>query len=168
VGRQIEVNVVVRKATLEDTEVLACLIRSSFRDVAERFDLDRKNAPTHPSNCQPDWIRSDLARGVAYYLVCWRGSAAGCVALEFASPSLAYLERLGVAPEHRGRGFGARLVRHALQQARSAGAGVVSAGVIAEHTELISWYERLGFTQAETRRFPHLPFTVSYLEHVLS
>jgi hypothetical protein len=41
-------------------------------------------------------------------------------------------------------------------------------GVIAEHTELVSWYERLGFAQTGTRRFPHLPFTVSYLEHVLA
>lgn len=161
-------NVAVRRATLEDAEVLACLIRSSFRDVAERFDLDSENAPTHPSNCQPDWIRSDLRRGVSYYLACWSGSAAGCVALELSSPPVAYLERLGVLPEQRGRGLGTELVRHVLREARSAGARVVSAGVIAEHTELVAWYERLGFTQTETRRFPHLPFTVSYLEHVLS
>jgi hypothetical protein len=50
----------------------------------------------------------------------------------------------------------------------STGATVVSIGVIAEDTELVCWYERLGFTQTGTRRFPHLPFTVSYLEHVLS
>jgi hypothetical protein len=40
-------------------------------------------------------------------------------------------------------------------------------GVIAEQAELISWYEDLGFAQVETRCFPHLPFMVSYLEHVL-
>ena len=158
----------IRQATPGDAELLARLIRSSFRDVAERFDLDAANAPTHPSNCQPDWIRSDLGRGVSYYLLYWQGSPAGCVALELASPCVAYLERLGVPPERRGRGFGAELVRHVLRQARSAGARVVSAGVIAEHTELVSWYERLGFTRAGTRRFPQLPFTVAYLEHVLS
>jgi hypothetical protein len=41
-------------------------------------------------------------------------------------------------------------------------------GVIAEHTELVSWYEHLDFERAGTRCFPHLPFTVLYLEHVLS
>ena len=158
----------IRQATSEDAEVVARIIRSSFRDVAERFNLEPENAPTHPSNCQPDWIRSDLGRGVSYYLLSSYGSVAGCVALEFASSSVAYLERLGVPPEQRGRGFGAALLRHALLQARSAGVKVVSVGVIAEHTELISWYERLGFAQAGTRRFPHLPFTVSYLEYVLS
>ncbi len=158
----------IRQATSEDAEVVARIIRSSFRDVAERFDLEPENAPTHPSNCQPDWIRSDLDRGVSYYLLCSHGSVAGCVALELASSSVAYLERLGVPPEQRGRGFGSALLRHALRKARSAGATVVSVGVIAEHTELVSWYEHLGFAQAGTRRFPHLPFTVSYLEHVLS
>lgn len=158
----------IRQATWEDADVLAGLIRDSFRDVAERFHLDRENAPTHPSNCQPDWIRSDLARGVSYYLLCRSGSPAGCVALELASPAVAYLERLGVHPEQRGRGFGAELVRHVLGRARAAGAGVVSVGVIAENTEIVSWYERLGFTQTETRRFPHLPFKVAYLEHALA
>jgi N-acetylglutamate synthase-like GNAT family acetyltransferase len=158
----------IRQATSEDAKVLARIIRSSFRDVAERFDLEPENAPTHPSNCRPDWIRSDLDRGVSYYLLCSHGSVAGCVALEFASSSVAYLERLGVPPEQRGRGFGSALLRHALRQARSAGATVVSVGVIAEQTELVSWYEHLGFAHAGTRRFPHLPFTVSYLEHMLS
>ena len=159
---------IIRHANCEDAEVVAQIIRSSFRDVAERFDLTLENAPTHPSNCQSDWIRSELCRGVSYYLLCSHGLVAGCVALEFASSSVAYLERLGVPPEQRGRGFGAELVRHALRQARSAGATVVSVGVIAEHTELVSWYEHLGFAQVRTRRFPHLPFRVSYLEHVLS
>ena len=150
-------DVTIRQATSEDAEVVARIIRSSFRDVAERFNLEPENAPTHPSNCQPDWIRSDLDRGVFYYLLCSHGSVAGCVALEFASSSVAYLERLGVPPEQRGRGFGAELVRHALRQARSAGATVVSVGVIAEHTELVSWYEHLGFAQVRTRRFPRWP-----------
>jgi ribosomal protein S18 acetylase RimI-like enzyme len=88
--------------------------------------------------------------------------------MELASTSVAYLERLGVPPEQRCRGFGAELVRHVLRQARAAGARIVSVGVIAEHTEIVSWYERLGFEQTGTRRFPYLPFTVSYLEHVLS
>jgi ribosomal protein S18 acetylase RimI-like enzyme len=162
------VDATIRDATGEDAEVVARVIRTSFRDVALRFGLTPENAPTHPSNCQFDWIQSELSRGVSYYLLCSHGLVAGCVALESASHSVAYLERLGVLPEQRGRGFGGELVRHCLRQARSAGATVVSVGVIAEHTELVSWYERLGFARAGTRRFPHLPFRVSYLDCVLS
>lgn len=165
-GREVDFS--IRQATSGDAETVAHLLQRAFRDVAERFGLGPENAPTHPSNCQPNWIRSDLARGVVYYLLSTNGPVAGCVALEFASSSLAYLERLGVPPDRRGRGFGTALLRHALYQARSAGATVVSAGVIAEHSELVSWYERLGFAHAGTRRFRHLPFTVAYLEHRLS
>jgi ribosomal protein S18 acetylase RimI-like enzyme len=161
------VKIEIRDATCEDAEIVARVIRTSFRDVALRFGLTPENAPTHPSNCQSDWIQSELSRGVSYYLLCSHGLAAGCVALEFASPSVAYLERLGVLPDQRGRGFGIELVRHCLWKARSAGATVVSVGVIAEHTELVSWYEHLGFARTVTRRFPHLPFRVSYLERVL-
>jgi N-acetylglutamate synthase-like GNAT family acetyltransferase len=163
-----EVDASIRQATSEDTDSVARIIRNSFRDVAERFNLDPENAPTHPSNCRPDWIRRDLARGVSYYLLSSSGSLAGCVALEIAASAIAYVERLGVLPDRRGRGFGAALLRHALHEARSAGVSVVSVGVIAENTDLVSWYEHLGFEQTATRRFRHLPFTVSYLEHVIS
>lgn len=167
-GGRRQVAIDFQQATLEDAEIVARVIRRSFRDVAERFKLEPENAPTHPSNCQPDWIRSDLRRGVSYYLLRSNESVAGCVALEFASSSVAYVERLGVPPEQRGRGYGAALLQHALRRARSAGATVVSVGVIAENTELVSWYEHFGFAQSGTRHFPHLPFTVSYLELALS
>ena len=71
-------DITIREAAREDAEVVVHIVRSSFRDVAERFNLDRENAPTHPSNCQPDWIRSDLNRGVFYYLLYAQGAAAGC------------------------------------------------------------------------------------------
>jgi ribosomal protein S18 acetylase RimI-like enzyme len=163
-----EVTATIRQATHDDAEVVAGIIRSSFRDVAERFGLNSENAPTHPSNCRPDWIRSDLNRAVFYYLLYSQESPVGCVALELADSSVAYLERLGVIPNQRGRGFGAALVRHASERARFGGARVVSAGIISEHAELVAWYEQLGFVNTGTRRSSHLPFTVAYLEHVLS
>ena len=90
-GGRREMDITIREATREDAEVVVHIVRSSFRDVAERFNLDRENAPTHPSNCQPDWIRSDLNRGVFYYLLYAQGSAAGCVALELASRRVEYV-----------------------------------------------------------------------------
>lgn len=44
-----------RSCTPEDASVLAETIRTSFKDVAERFRLTRENAPRHPSNCTEDW-----------------------------------------------------------------------------------------------------------------
>jgi hypothetical protein len=58
----------IRHATRDDAEALADLIRRSFRDVAERFGLNRDNAPTHASNCEPRWLRSDFERGVGSFV----------------------------------------------------------------------------------------------------
>jgi len=82
--------------------------------------------------------------------------------------SLAYLNRLSVLPAYRQRGVGARLVRHIVEHARSASIKTISIGVIGEHTELQRWYRNLGFTDGETKRFPHLPFSVKYMAYALS
>ena len=84
----------IREGRSEDAEVIAELIRSSNAEVADRLGLSPETAPTHPSNCQADWVRRDLARGLTYFLLECDGVAEGCVALEIASESLGYLERL--------------------------------------------------------------------------
>ena len=71
----------IRTADGSDAERLAAMIRKSHADVARRFNLTSENCPKHPSNCTAGWIKSDLARGVCYYLAEWQGEPAGCVAL---------------------------------------------------------------------------------------
>jgi ribosomal protein S18 acetylase RimI-like enzyme len=94
---------VITEASEGDAELLARLIRESFADVARRFGLTPENSPTHPSNCQPEWIRVAFARGVTYYLLRASGQAAGCVALERVDDDKCYLERLAVLPAYRAR-----------------------------------------------------------------
>jgi N-acetylglutamate synthase-like GNAT family acetyltransferase len=156
--------VTIRRASSEDIDTLVRIIRTAYSDVADRFGLTSENAPTHPSNCQRGWVQSDLARGVSYFLLERGGAPCGCVALELASTSVAYLERLAVVPCSRRQGLGARLVEHALHEATVAGVTTVSVGVIAEQVELTAWYEKLGFVQSGTSQTPHLPFTVRFLE----
>jgi len=161
------VDVVIHQATRADIPVLVALVRDSFRSVAEGFHLTRSNAPTHPSNCEAAWIQRDLDRGVRYYVLSADALDVGCIALELSTSPTAYLERLGVLPEQRGKGFGSKLVDHASIAAKQDGATAASVGVIAEDIELIAWYERLGFALTSTRVFPHLPFKVAYLERRL-
>jgi ribosomal protein S18 acetylase RimI-like enzyme len=101
---------------------------------------------------------------VTYFLLECNGVAKGCAALEMASDSLGYLERLAVAPARQGRGLGRRLVEHAIGAAAEAGLVALSIGVIGEEVDLISWYEKLGFRRTTTRHFAHLPFEVCFLE----
>jgi N-acetylglutamate synthase-like GNAT family acetyltransferase len=154
----------IRSATQKDVEVLAEIIREAFRDVALRFALTRDNCPRHPSNCTTDWIEADMARGVQYFILDEDHKPVGCVGVERANTEVCYLERLAVLPEWRGRHFGRSLVRHALDCAASQGAVRVSIGIIEEQTELKAWYRKLGFSEVQTKSFPHLPFKVCLME----
>ncbi len=154
----------IRDATAQDAELLARIIRESYRDVAERFSLTPQNCPKHPSNCTTDWIAADHARGVRYFILAADGGPGGCVALEAPSADLCYLERLAVVPEKRRQGYGRTLVLHALSCAKASGADRVSIGIIADHIELKRWYVAFGFVETETKEFPHLPFRVSFME----
>lgn len=154
----------IRTASEDDAEAVASIIRESFLDVAERFDLTPETAPTHPSNCTPEWIAAAMAKGVTFFVALDGGERVGCVAMERASPEVCYLERLAVPPRFRHRGHGEALVRHVLASAAAAGAGTVSIAIIAEQTELEEWYRRLGFVTTETRTIAHLPFRVTFME----
>jgi len=155
----------IRVCTKEDTQVLAETIRRSFQDVAERFGLTPENAPSHPSNCTVDWIRKDMERGVTYFAIENKNHVVGCVALERANPEVCYLERLSVLPDQRRCGFGKALVNHVLSEAKRLGVNYVSIGIIAEQTELKNWYKRMGFVEGESKKFPHLPFLVTFMSY---
>jgi N-acetylglutamate synthase-like GNAT family acetyltransferase len=155
----------IRICTKEDTQVLAETIRRSFRDVAERFGLTPENAPSHPSNCTVDWIREHMERGVTYFAIENKNHVVGCVALERANSEVCYLERLAVLPDQRRQGFGKALVNHVLSESKLLGVHRVSIGIIAEHTEVKSWYRKLGFVEGKSKEFPHLPFLVTFMSY---
>ena len=158
----------IRRATLNDVDVLTDIIRNAFRDVADRFAITPENCPTHPSNCERAWIESDLSRGVSYFLLIAQGLPCGCVAVEIASPDVCYLERLAVVPDRRNESFGRRLVNRALREAEEAGTTTMSVGIIAKHSEVRDWYGRLGFVEDDERGFDHLPFEVAFLRYHLA
>ena len=72
-----------------------------------------------------------------------------------------------MAPTARNRGVGALLVQHIVEHARNSSIQTISIGVIGEHTGLQQWYRKLGFQDGETKRFPHLPFSVKYMSYAL-
>jgi len=155
----------IRICTKEDAQVLAEIIRRSFKDVAAHFGLTPENTPRHPSNCTVDWIQKDMEDGVTYFAIENENHVVGCIALEQANSEVCYLERLAVLPNQRRCGFGKALVEHALSEAKLLGVNYVSIGIIAEHTELKNWYKGLGFLEGESQEFPHLPFRVTFMSY---
>jgi GNAT superfamily N-acetyltransferase len=160
-------NIHIRTATHNDTSLLTQIIRDSFSDVAERFNLTPENCCKHPSNCTEAWIQNDFNRGVIYYIINRNNTSVGCVALEKAIPDQCYLERLAVLPDERRRGLGHALVNHAFRQARNMGVKEIGIGIISKHKDLKQWYERIGFVEGETKQFDHLPFLVTFMAYLL-
>ena len=157
----------IRLADSADISILSALIRTSFRDVAERFALTTDNCPKHPSNCTDGWIEGDIERGVTHCILEHSDVPVGCVALEKAGPDLFYLERLAVLPEGRRRGFGQTLVEYVLNEVKKLGGKQVSIGIIFDQAELKRWYQKMDFTEGETKDFQHLPFRVTFLMRAL-
>ncbi|HEY3281895.1 MAG TPA: GNAT family N-acetyltransferase [Armatimonadota bacterium] len=153
----------IREAGPEDAEGLAELIRVSFAEVAERHGLTSDNCPSHPSFCTPEWVRRDLERGSRFFVAELDGGAIGCVSLGRGHHAPLELRRLAVAPAHRHRGLGERLVHRALEEAWASGARSVEIGIIADDFRLRRWYEALGFRLLRTCAFSHLPFEVAIL-----
>ena len=154
---------VIREAKRADIDVLVTLLRSSFRNVAEKFGITEDNNPKSLAFCTNDRIENDLEKDLTYYILEKDGRPCGCVALERAKPGVCYLMRLAVLPEHRGRGYGKMLVQHIFEKARATSARRVEIAMISKDTRLKKWYKKLGFTQKNTKKYDHLPFTVAFM-----
>lgn len=155
----------ISPASAQDIIRITALIRAAFGVVAKRFDLTPTNCPKHPSNSTENWVAGEMARGVHYYLATVANQVVGSMAVEHASASECYLERLAVHPVAQRRGVGAALVNHGLKAARRLEVEQVGVAIIAEQSELSAWYQKLGFTPTGTRQFLHLPFEVAFLSH---
>jgi N-acetylglutamate synthase-like GNAT family acetyltransferase len=158
---------IIVQATEADADLLASIIREAFASVAARLQLTPENAPKHPSNCKPDWVRSAFAKGVRYFVLETAEGSVGCVALECADADVCYLERLAVLPACRRNGFGEALVNYAVDRARELRARRVELGMVAAQTELREWYERLGFAVRDIVRFEGTLFDVAFMRKTL-
>jgi len=158
---------IIRDSTEDDISLLTDLIRESFKDVAERFNLTAYNAPSHPSNCTEEWIIKAIQKGNKYYILEYQGVPCGCVALEEANSEVCYLERLSVLPNYRIKGFGKALVNHIIHKAKKITAKRIEIGIIAENLELKNWYIKQGFIERDIIKYEHLPFKVLFLVKVL-
>lgn len=154
---------IIRQANKADIDTLVTLLRNSFRDVAERFELTIENCPKNLAFCTKERIKSDLERGLKYYILEKDSQPCGCVAIEKAGSDVCYLERLAVLPQYRRKGYGKALVNHIFDQAGKNGVQKIEIGIIAEDKKLTNWYGKFGFVLKGTKKFDHLPFIVAFI-----
>ncbi len=156
-------SITIRESKKKDSPLLTKIIRFAFSDVAKRFNLTIQNAPSHPSNCTEEWIINALNKGVKYYILEYETIPCGCVAIEQANTEVCYLERLGVLPDYRNKGFGKALVNHVILEAKKLNLKRIEIGLMAENLILKNWYKKLGFIERNTVDIDHLPFKVLFM-----
>jgi ribosomal protein S18 acetylase RimI-like enzyme len=150
-----------------DTATSLNVIRSSFRTVARELKLTRKNSPTHPSFITLQRLLEQKKKA-RFFGLFEDGVQVGFVAIEKADGNVYYLEKLSVLPDRRHRGHGSKLVEFVAGYVKKAGGDKVSLGMIDSQKVLKDWYRSLGFRETGTKKFEHLPFTVCFMDRIVS
>ena len=151
----------------EDLEACLSVIHSAFATAAEEFSLTRENCPAHTSFLPFERLRQAWEEKQS--IACFKesGRVIGYVAVAPQEDGSFEVKHLAVLPEYRHRGCGERLMAWAETQARQEGAALLKIGIIEESTVLKAWYQKLGFQETGTHKFPHLPFTVGFMEKAI-
>jgi ribosomal protein S18 acetylase RimI-like enzyme len=159
--------IIVRKSIYpEDLDNLAEVIRHSFMTVAVEFGLTPDNAPTNPAFLTTEALKIAMHGTTDFFVAVMDNHIIGCVAIEQGKvDGEFYVERLAVLPEFRHQGIGRQLLDHAADEIRQIGGTTMSIGIINENTILKDWYLHYGFIENGKRQFPHLPFTVCFMNY---
>jgi ribosomal protein S18 acetylase RimI-like enzyme len=147
-----------RSAGLYDVPALDSLVQSAYRGEASREGWTTEADLLGGQRTDPEAlmliIEGDDSRMV---IADDDGVVVGCCQLERREGGAAYLGMLAVWPSLQARGIGRAVVAEGERVARSEWAAErVQLSVIRQRTELIAWYERLGYERSgETRPFPY-------------
>lgn len=140
------------------------VITESFSTVAAEFGLTKENCPTHPAFMTLARLQEALAKNVKLFGLFFDKVQIGLVAVEKSTDEVFFLERLSVLPDYRHRGYGKKLIDYAFDFVKAQGGKVIKIALINEHSILKHWYLNYGFCETGTKNFPHLPFTVCFME----
>ncbi|MBN1257266.1 MAG: GNAT family N-acetyltransferase [Planctomycetes bacterium] len=154
----------IRRGTASDAELLSKIIRESYRDVTERFNITPENCPGFPSFNKREDVLATMQKDFVYYVLEEDKTPCGCIALEQKDKQLCKINRLTVLPNYRNRGYGEMLVKHTMEEAKKLAATEMELSMIGLDTELRQWYEsKFGFKFKNTIQYPHRFFEVLYL-----
>ena len=85
-----------------------------------------------------------------------------CGGVQRLSAGVAEIKRMWVAPGHRGRGLGKRMLRELERHASDMGCGTVRLDTNSVLTEAIAMYERAGYVEIE--RYNDNPYALRFFE----
>jgi GNAT superfamily N-acetyltransferase len=160
----LEIKEITTPAQLEET---TAIVRAAFDTVAKEMGLTLENAPSHPAFTTMERMSAIQLR-MPFFGLYLDGLQVGCAAVEKASDSVFYLERLAVLPVHWHKGYGKWLIDFVMGYAKERGGKKVSLGMINSYIILKDWYKSLGFVETGTKQFEGLPFVVCFMDKEIS
>lgn len=150
--------------TQNELEQSVRVLKESFGPVAREFNLTEENCPTNTAFITLKKLKDLKTKGIRMFGMFLSGKQIGFVALEKASETLYYVEKLAVVPGFRHQGNGKMLMNFVCDYVKKIKGKKISIGIINEHTVLKNWYTGYGFLETGTKQFKHLPFTVCFME----
>ena len=139
--------------------VRACFLRY-FEELDERFETGFEPARSNRADV------ADLTPPAGLVLLArLRGEPVGCGALKLHDDGIAELKRMWVAPQARGLGLGARLLRELESRALEHGSRVARLETNRSLTEAIAMYRRAGYH--EVPAFNDEPYAHHWFEKTL-
>jgi len=112
------------------------VIGDSFKTVAVEFKLNRDNCPTHPSLITLPQLNEMRRKGLKLFGLFEDDTQVGFVAVEQKKDKVYLLEKLGVLPECRHKGYGTKLINFVCEYVKNAEGKSLSIGIINESTVL--------------------------------
>ena len=142
---------IIRTAEREDIAAIVALLAD------DQLGATRETPGDPPADCYLAAFEAMAAQGSNRYLIALDeqegrpGSVVGCLQLTMIAGlsrrgmTRAQIEGVRVAASHRGAGVGEALMRHAIEQARAAGCGLVQLTTDKRRPDAHRFYDRLGF-----------------------
>ncbi|RYY82707.1 MAG: N-acetyltransferase [Chitinophagaceae bacterium] len=166
----------ITAASEADIPALIALLNSAYRgDAARQGWTHEADLIAGEQRTDADELSEKLAKGTMLVYKQRGGDIDACVYLEPKADEL-YLGMLSVRPSLQGSGLGKILLKVAEEHARNSACLAIVMTVISVRTELLEWYQRLGYQETgdeepfpDDPRFgePTQPLTFKWLRKVL-
>jgi len=154
---------------IDESNLSDCLevIHKSFKTVADDFGLTPENCATNGAFMPLSRLQTDFFKGDLMFASYEDEIIIGFMQLSKTDSTSYELEKLAILPRNRHNGHGRELISFAKSTLVELGAAKITIGIIEENIRLKNWYEINGFVHTSTKVFPHLPFTVGFMECIL-
>lgn len=157
----------IRQIKQYEIEECVSVIKNSFKDIAEKFNITKENSPNYVLfSTDSKKLKSQFNNGRLMFADIDNESIIGYYSLDVSNKECE-INNLCVIPEYRHKGIGTMLLKHAIIKAKELELNKITISIVEENIKLKKWYEEFGFVHTHTQKFDFFSFTCGYMEMIL-